>query len=98
MKKSHPIRHRILAARRARKARTLKARREVEALAAQIAWRQALQRSQVYRYSPRATVTAALNALLRNLREGEVLSRPGIVRMPPGVRTITYTGANLRRA
>ncbi|WP_342163939.1 hypothetical protein [Methylobacterium sp. SD21] len=98
MKKSHSLRHRILAARRARRARTLAARRQVEALASRIAWRQALQRSQAYRYSPRATVTEALNALLKNLREGGVLSRLGIVRLPPGVRTITYTAANLRRA
>lgn len=41
MKKSHPLRHRILAARRARKARTLAARRQVEALAALLAFRRA---------------------------------------------------------
>lgn len=41
MKKSHPIRHRRLAVRRAHRARTLAHRRQVEALAALMGYRRA---------------------------------------------------------
>ena len=107
MKKSHPVRYRILAARHARKARTLAARRQVEALAALIAYRRAI----MVRPRPGAFATFAaamtrasgLAAALQSLRDGRhvdtgTLKKFGLVRVPPGVREITYTAANLRRA
>ena len=104
MKKSHPLRHRILAARRARRARTLAARRQVEALAALLAYRRLRDRLSARRRLPDfAGMLARLGLnpariMERILAEQANRERLGIAYLPSSLREISNTVANLRRA
>jgi hypothetical protein len=65
MKKSHPLRHRLLAARSARRARTLAARRQVEALAAILGYRRAAEAA--VGLGMRAQIHAAMKVALSGI-------------------------------
>jgi len=114
MKKSHPIRHRALAVRRAHRARTLAHRRQVEALAVLMGVRRALQerhfgRPALGRFGMIAEAfrsgATGFAAIVQRLRAGQAvepgtLARLGVVRVPPGIREIAYQAAHssMRRA